>query len=496
MGNNSIASGSVSTAMGNYTKAPGDVSNSFGDHTKAKAYGSFVIGRYNDTTAISSTVWNNSDPLFIIGNGSSVGALANAMTVLKNGKVGIGPDVTPDHRLHIVSNDAGDGGWTEGIMVENTNASTGEAAISFRNKAVPAGKQWIVGLNQTPPSLSFNYGSTFTSVNTKVSLDTLGKLGIGTTSPDAHLHISKGTGGGEYNTFSALIIEDDADQYIQFSNLNNNQCGIRSGNSDLDTRSAILFFADSSITFRAGGNSTRMTIENNGNVGIGTTNPLHKLHLTNNFPGDGGWTEGIMVESLNATAGEAAISFRNSVIPSDKQWIVGVNQSSPGLSFTYGSNLSIANTRMFIDTLGNVGIGLITPGYLLEVDGTAGKPGGGSWTNSSDIRLKQNIHPYTDGLKSILKINPVTYHYNEMSGYDSNPEYIGVIAQELKEFAPYMVSESNKKTEDGANDYLQVDNSAMTYMLINAVKEQQSLIENQQEKINQLEQRLLLLENK
>ncbi len=56
------------------------------------------------------------------------------------------------------------------------------------------------------------------------------------------------------------------------------------------------------------------------------------------------------------------------------------------------------------------------------------------------------------------------------------------IAQELNEVAPYMVGEFEK---DGT-DYLNVDNSSMTYMLINAVKEQQEIIEKQQADYNEL----------
>jgi len=145
---------------------------------------------------------------------------------------------------------------------------------------------------------------------------------------------------------------------------------------------------------------------------------------------------------------------------------------------------------MTIENNGTVGIGTVSPDYLLEVNGTAGKPGGGSWTNTSDLRLKQNIHPYTDGLQSILKINPITYQYNELSGHDTDPEYVGVIAQELKEIAPYMVSVSNNKTEDGVNDYLSVDNSAMTYMLINAVKEQQKMIDELKQEIQILKEKI------
>jgi hypothetical protein len=40
-----------------------------------------------------------------------------------------------------------------------------------------------------------------------------------------------------------------------------------------------------------------------------------------------------------------------------------------------------------------------------------------------------------------------------------------------------MVSVSDRVATDGSTGYLAVDNSAMTYMLINAVKEQQAIIE-------------------
>jgi len=129
--------------------------------------------------------------------------------------------------------------------------------------------------------------------------------------------------------------------------------------------------------------------------------------------------------------------------------------------------------RMTWIKTGNVGIGTTTPTHLLEVNGTAAKPGGGSWTATSDSRLKQEVRPYTDGLEKLLSIKPVTYRYNELAETDTEIEYVGVIAQELKEVAPYMVG----SFELNGTEYLDVDNSAMTYMLINAMKEQQQQIE-------------------
>jgi hypothetical protein len=108
--------------------------------------------------------------------------------------------------------------------------------------------------------------------------------------------------------------------------------------------------------------------------------------------------------------------------------------------------------------------------------------------------LKKDVKPYAEGLATLMQIKPVTYRYNELSGYDTRPAYVGVIAQQLQEIAPYMVSVSDRKTDDGVKDYLQVDNSPMTYMLINAVKEQQNIIMAQQTKLDIQQTKLDALE--
>jgi hypothetical protein len=82
-----------------------------------------------------------------------------------------------------------------------------------------------------------------------------------------------------------------------------------------------------------------------------------------------------------------------------------------GGSSAYDLTLSTANGEALrVDaTTGNVGIGTTSPGNKLEVDGSAGKPGGGSWSNSSDRRLKKDIKPMEDSLEKITKLNPVTF---------------------------------------------------------------------------------------
>jgi len=140
------------------------------------------------------------------------------------------------------------------------------------------------------------------------------------------------------------------------------------------------------------------------------------------------------------------------------------------------------SNRMVIQENGNTGIGTTAPTARLSVNGTANKTGGGTWAAFSDRRLKQNINPYSAGLAEVLEISPIRYQYNSLSGYDTEKEYVGVIAQELQNVAPYMVSDFELNGEN----YLQVDNSAMIYMLINSIKEQQAQIEELQLQINLL----------
>ena len=81
LGYGNEAWGDYSTSMGLSTKAKGYASSAAGMGTTAKSSGSFVVGRYNDTTAVAS--------LFEVGNGTMETSRSNAMVVSSNGYVWI-----------------------------------------------------------------------------------------------------------------------------------------------------------------------------------------------------------------------------------------------------------------------------------------------------------------------------------------------------------------------------------------------------------------------
>jgi hypothetical protein len=142
----------------------------------------------------------------------------------------------------------------------------------------------------------------------------------------------------------------------------------------------------------------------------------------------------------------------------------------------------------------------------LEVVGNGFKTGGGSWATLSDARLKSDVRPFEDGLETVLRIEPVRFRYSETSGLGDGREYVGVTAQDMLDVAPFMVEEralwqtvvedeAGKETViDPGKPYYTFDPSALDYMLINAVKEQQALIREQREVIEALQRRVATLE--
>ncbi|HOY32754.1 MAG TPA: tail fiber domain-containing protein [Bacteroidales bacterium] len=101
MGSNTSASGDASMAMGDNTVAYGKASTAMGYYTGASSYCETVIGACNTLyNPSSATSWNINDRLFVIGNGIGVGNENNAMTVMKNGNVGINTSA-PLELLHV-----------------------------------------------------------------------------------------------------------------------------------------------------------------------------------------------------------------------------------------------------------------------------------------------------------------------------------------------------------------------------------------------------------
>ena len=140
--------------------------------------------------------------------------------------------------------------------------------------------------------------------------------------------------------------------------------------------------------------------------------------------------------------------------------------------------LSDANT---IDTItGNLSIGS-TVGRLVGINTHTTITGILSVTDditafySSDARLKDDITPIDDPLAKVLSISGNTFTWNDKSHHTG--EDVGVVAQEIKEVLPQIVTERD-------NGYLAVDYQKIVPLLIEAIKELNAKVEKLEEKLS------------
>jgi hypothetical protein len=147
LGESTDASGYVSTALGCSTYALGWGSTAMGFHTAATGYVSTALGHYN-VGGGNATTWVNTDPLFEIGNGTSV-VPHNAMTVLKNGNVGIGTS-TPTGVLNISGNS--NPAFPQLLLTEDENDFT---RLMFKNTSTSSKSWTIAGLTSGTDGISF-----------------------------------------------------------------------------------------------------------------------------------------------------------------------------------------------------------------------------------------------------------------------------------------------------------------------------------------------------
>ena len=96
-------------------------------------------------------------------------------------------------------------------------------------------------------------------------------LGIGTSSPDANLHVFKGeSGGAAPNSQASLVLENSSNTYIQFLTPASNESGLLFGDADNDRGALTYNHASDFMAFSVAA-ATRMRIDSAGNLLVGQT---------------------------------------------------------------------------------------------------------------------------------------------------------------------------------------------------------------------------------
>ena len=156
-----------------------------------------------------------------------------------------------------------------------------------------------------------------------------GNVGIGTTSPARLLHI--------YGTANPrILVESPSDQAPEL----NLKRGSVTYSTYINSNNDLVFY-------QAG---DRVTFKGSGNVGIGTSDPSSKLHIS---AASSSWGM-LRLENSNTGQNEASISFREgSDVSGTNTWLAGVGLYGKPGNFIIGRN----GEKFIIDADGNLGIG-------------------------------------------------------------------------------------------------------------------------------------------
>jgi len=436
--------------------------------------------------------------------------------ITSNGNVGIGA-TSPNQRLEVSDTTSS----TTSTYASIISGATGNAGITFGDAAVKLGGGILY--NNSDNALRF-FKSGFTEA---MRIDSAGNVGIGTTDPFAKLHL-QGT--------NAVNSADVEDQLIFHRGFNSGVIDSRfgalsfgtSGNlghaGRLDFKLSTPYAQPGSIPTNIGTVATVMSLNGEGNVGIGTTDPGANLHIfgDNSVSGSEGF---IKIENdVYGTAGY--IGDAHTLMTGGVSNQLAIRGHTAGIVFGVD-----ASPKMFLNGQGSLGVGTnsyasysLTTGpgsmayksdsdgagslllsndaakgwscmYLNKVNWSTNSPDSRqvafyvngvqagtitsnatttSYNETSDRRLKKNIE---DCDSAISKVGAIRVRRFDWKIDDSRQDY-GVIAQELISVAPRAVYQSVNE-----EDMMGVDLSKLVPMLIKCSQEQQQLIESQKQLI-------------
>jgi len=288
----------------------------------------------------------------------------------------------------------------------------------------------------------------------RMTIDSSGRVGIGTTTPQKTLHIEGETGASA----SQLLVTGASDTTGHTAGILLRAEG-GEGDSSLRAKGGIFFEREaanglgklhlcnnnSNNNDSAGLSDAALTIAQNKNIGIGTTSPSTLLHV-----------------GLNHTVGS---NFASAFSSSN----FFVNNGANGGAAVFQQGTASANLAMFGKDSSNTAISFFNSDLATNTSAVGSITTNSSATafnTSSDYRLKEDLKDFT-GLDLVNQI-PV---YDFKWKLDDTRAY-GVLAHELQNVLPQAVY-----GEKDANEMQGVDYSKIVPLLIKSIQELQKEIE-------------------
>ncbi len=432
-------------------------------------------------------------------------------------------DVTGATALTI-SNDA----VTNAKLADNAVSTTKIADNSVTIAKLPAGATattylrgdgtWATTpIGGTNTYVQFNDAGSFNGLNTFVFDKNNTRLGIGTVSPVAELHVARNNSATNSQVWLKQLGTGDATLGFSIGSSQDWAMGI--DQSDLNKFKISPHYIATAIPV--------LTLQTNGRVGLGTTSPTAFFHVddaTNataylvraEFSGSTVTTDPVGFQATCNPSGVAGYGYGASFTAGYKGLAATVSSGTTTFS-TYGADIYVQGTGSgaryggYFYSYGSTGNTGSLYGIYSTATGTgttkyAGYFSGnvtvtGTFSNPSDLSLKTNLKSLNGSAEKLKNLPVYSYEYLPVEGMNL-PEgnQFGFIAQDLEQIFPELVSvqkhpldDPNIRAESKYLEYKGINYIGMIPVLTKAIQEQQEMIESQQMQIDILRSELIEL---
>lgn len=294
-------------------------------------YGGVFSGDGSGLTGViaSNVAWNRTAP--------------NVYLTIPSDLVIIGKNTpTTTARLEIYAN------ATNTDLLIHEDLGTHEPRLMLRKGVI----DWYIS---NTDNLSFQYDEA-----EKMTITQAGLVGIGTATPLKKLDVQIPLAAVDGLVLSMGNNSEDQSPRLFFFN------GTEQGNTIMRSVDDLIFNAGATTTSSG---SMKMVIQDDGNVGIGTSSPGGKLEVSTGTTSG----ENIIASTTDATAPSAKVKLRLDALTNDPfaemQFYAPTGDASEYLRFNIRNTAGAVTEALVIDRVGNVGIGTSSPGYSLDVGG-------------------------------------------------------------------------------------------------------------------------------
>ncbi len=269
--------------------------------------------------------------------------------------------------------DAPAGGTQIGATVQSPSHAVADGLftvqLDFGAAALDGNQRWLqISVNAVTLAPRTPVTPSPYAVQTRgIYVDELERTGLGTIAPESRLHIFTGSAGAVTTWPGSLAtLEASSHAYLSLLAPPAFERGIFFGEPASNVHGGILYNSAATpngFQFRTGGNTTRMVIASDGDVGIGTDNPIANLQVR------GAGTSGVLRVTNGGSGGGTAIIAADVGSDGRAASFFGTSSSTLFSCTNVGTGLAASFSGGVTMTSGNLGVGTTNPKGTLHVTG-------------------------------------------------------------------------------------------------------------------------------